>query len=63
MKGGDKLMDFRTTLEIAMECIHCQAYLNSLKCKPIGDDCSMWLHGSCKDILRKGEVRTKTDFH
>ena len=62
MKGCGKLIHTQTTLEIAKECIHCEAYSDSAACKAFGDDCWMWLHGYCKDFLREGEKKTKVDF-
>lgn len=55
-------MGNQTTLEIAKEGIHCEAYPDSAKCKVFKDDCLMWLHGECLTYIREGEKWTKVDF-
>lgn len=47
---------------MAKECIYCQSYSDSAKCKAFKDDCLMWLRGECPTYIRKEEKWTKVDF-
>lgn len=55
-------MEKQTTLEKARECIYCERYSDSAKCKVFKDDCLMWLQGECNTYIREGEKWTKVDF-